>query len=94
MKNQMLDSMGSEEERRQRAYERLRMLVQGARTPTELMNEMKDCWEEFQEDNEVNKVITFVAALNRQMRDRMPLMEHAPHSRAAIRRRGLRYGHG
>ena len=80
MKKEMLDSMGSEGERRQTAYERLRVLVQGAKTPTELMNEMKDCWEELQEDNEANKVITFIAALNRQIRDRMSLMEHAPHS--------------
>jgi hypothetical protein len=68
MKQVMLDSMGSEDERRQRAHERLKIVVQGLRSPSELLEEMKECWYETGEDREDQMVHQFITALNKTSR--------------------------
>nr|OQO15702.1 hypothetical protein B0A51_17500 [Rachicladosporium sp. CCFEE 5018] len=68
MKQCMLDTMGTGPERRQKAHDRLKHIHQGQRSPTELLEEMKQLWAEIEEDRDTQMVHSFTAALNPALR--------------------------
>lgn len=78
MRQVMLDSMGSESERKQRAHDQLRTVIQGSRTPTELLEEMKTCWQEVGEDREDQMIIAFISALDHNLKWRVRMNLVAP----------------
>ena len=71
----MLNSIGSAPERRARAQDTIRTLKQGSRTPSELLDALKDCWDEIEEDREIFKIDEFVARLNWNLLQRLSLSE-------------------
>ena len=73
MKRVMLDSMGSEAERRQRAHDKLKTVTQGNRNPQELLEELKVLWQEVKEDREDQKILGFTSALTTGLRYRLSL---------------------
>ena len=78
MKQVMLDSMGSEAERQQRAHDRLRVVSQGTRSPTELLEEMKVHWQEVREDREEHQIRAFYSALNTNLKLRLLSQSASP----------------
>src|SRR5579871_6582946 len=69
LKDQMLASMGTTEERQQQAFDRLKAAKQGKYTPIELLNYLRPLWTEVDEVNESRMINEFVAALNQDVRD-------------------------
>jgi hypothetical protein len=64
LQEQMLNALGSKEERTQDAYDRLKVLSQGNGTPTVLLNKLKSLWREVGKSQESERVHDFVSALN------------------------------
>ena len=69
LKNQMLATMGTTEERQQLAFDRIKAAKQGKHTPIELLNYLRPLWTEVSEINESRMINEFVAALNQDVRD-------------------------
>jgi hypothetical protein len=71
MKQVMLDTMGSAEERRQAARDRQGEIQQGNRTPTEVLDELKECWDELEEDRPDRMILDFYSSLSAGLRSRL-----------------------
>jgi len=69
----MLDSMGTEEERKQFAYDRLQRIKQGDQTPSELLDAMKKLWIEIQLKDVRMQLLQFKSALNDNIRWKIDL---------------------
>jgi hypothetical protein len=71
MKEEMLKTMGSADERRRAAQNRLRNIEQGSRTPTKVLDEMKECWDELEEDRQDRMILDFFGALSVNLQARL-----------------------
>jgi len=78
LQQQMLESMGSKEERMQRAFDDMKKLTQGSKTPSELLNKFRILWAEVGETSEPKKIYDYVAALNESVRNALNASGHAP----------------
>jgi hypothetical protein len=78
LQSQMLESMGSKEERMQRAFDDLKKLTQGGRSPAELLNKLRILWAEVNEQSELKKIYDFVSALNEPIRNSLNAAGHPP----------------
>jgi hypothetical protein len=71
----MLDSMGSQAERAQRAHDILKDIKQGTQTPTQLLDNMKKHWEEINMAQESLQILSFVSALNQDIKWRLEVSQ-------------------
>jgi hypothetical protein len=81
MKESMLDTLGSSWEREQEARRRIKNAKQGNRSPTELLNYLKDQWEEVDpkrslDDDDDQHISDFYAALHPKVVERLSLQPH------------------
>jgi hypothetical protein len=78
LQQQMLESIGSKEERMQRAFNDMKKLTQGGKTPSELLNKFRILWAEVGETLEPKKIYDYVAALNESVRNALNASGYAP----------------
>ncbi|SMQ52982.1 unnamed protein product [Zymoseptoria tritici ST99CH_3D7] len=67
----MLNSIGTETERREKAHEKLKKATLGNRTPEELLEELKTLWKELDERDDGKKILGFYSALLWTLRNRL-----------------------
>ncbi|SMY28057.1 unnamed protein product [Zymoseptoria tritici ST99CH_1A5] len=63
IKEVMLNSIGTETERREKAHEKLKKATLGNRTPEELLEELKTLWKELDKRDDGKKILRFYSAL-------------------------------
>ena len=71
MKAEMLKTLGSETERKQAAQEKLRSIEQRDRSPTKVLDELKECWDELEETRLDRMILDFNSALSPALRGRL-----------------------
>jgi hypothetical protein len=69
--HRMLEALGSEAERLQDAFDRLKSIRQGNKTPIELLTRFKPLWRETQQFTEPRQINDFVSALHPRIRQVM-----------------------
>lgn len=69
----MLNTMGTPQERRQIAYNKARTSTQNLRTPSELLTEMKEYWDELDESDQSTMMMQFRSALDSRVVHRLDL---------------------